>query len=64
MGKLVFVRLEVVPDGDSEPWRLEAGSRDVLYWERTVKGASVSALDDPKIGDLFSHTYERARVDW
>jgi len=63
MGKLVFVRLEVVPDGDSEPWRLEAGSRDVLYWERTVKGASVSALDDPKMGDLYSLAYALARRD-
>ena len=43
----------VTPDS-AEPYEVTAGSRDVLVWERTTKGASLASLaEGMKIGDMY-----------
>lgn len=44
---------EVTPDG-GDPYRVSTASRDVLQWERTTKGASLSdLLARPNMTDLY-----------
>jgi hypothetical protein len=43
----------ITPDS-GEPFQVTAGSRDVLTWERTTKGASLATLaSGMKIGDMY-----------
>src|SRR5690606_7630074 len=48
--------MEVAPDGQ-EPFKLVAGPRDILRWERTGKGRSASQLAD---GVSMTAVYEIA----
>ncbi|WP_320067867.1 hypothetical protein [Micromonospora sp. RTGN7] len=50
------------PDGDGEPITVTAGSRDVLQFERTTKGATLSQLlVQPKMADLYKLAHLAAR---
>lgn len=45
--------LGITPDG-CESFRVDVGMRDVLRWERTVRGASMGRLSKPSANDLYS----------
>ena len=45
--------LGITPDG-CETFRVDVGMRDVLRWERTVRGASMGRLAKPSAQDLYS----------
>lgn len=49
-----MLHFRVTPD-DSDPYTVTAGTRDVLKWERTTKGASLRGLEvDPHMTDLYA----------
>ncbi|MEV7263971.1 hypothetical protein AB0N38_10510 [Micromonospora aurantiaca] len=52
----------LTPDDDAEPIKLTAGSRDVLVFERTTKGATLTQLlVNPKMGDLYKLAHLAAK---
>lgn len=52
---------KVTPDG-GEPFEVHAGSRDVLQWEKTTKGASFGNLADGlKLTDMYKIAHIAAK---
>ncbi|MDG4790372.1 hypothetical protein O7626_31385 [Micromonospora sp. WMMD1102] len=54
---------QVTPD-NGEPYKVTAGSRDILHWEKTTKGKSVGALSEPEnflMTDMFKLAWIAAR---
>jgi hypothetical protein len=51
----------LTPD-DGEPFQVKATSRDVLVWERTTKGASLSSLlENRRMADLYRIAHAAGR---
>lgn len=56
-----MIRMRVTPDS-GEPYTIEPASRDVLLWERSGKGRSISRLsEEPAVADLYSLAHTAAR---
>ncbi|MCW6008504.1 hypothetical protein K1W54_28765 [Micromonospora sp. CPCC 205371] len=52
---------KITPDG-LEPFEVTAGSRDVLKWERTTKGASFKGIaEDLKMTDMYKVAWIAAK---
>jgi len=58
-----MMTFEITPD-DGDPYRLEAGSRDVLTWEKAGKGRSFGQLgsgESMRMEHLYGLAYYAAR---
>jgi len=52
-----MMRFKIMPDG-AEAFEVEATSRDLSFWERTVKGASLGSIsENPRMCDLEHIAY-------
>lgn len=48
-----MITFKVTPDGE-EPYDVKAGSRDIVFWEKTTKGAALIQLREGlKLTDLY-----------
>lgn len=56
-----MINFMITPD-DGEPYSLTAGSRDVMFWEKTTKGAALIQLREGlKLTDLYKIAWIAAR---
>jgi len=57
-----MMNFQITPD-NGEPYKLEAGSRDVLLWEKAGKGRAFSQLrtESMRMQDLYGLAYHAAR---
>src|SRR5690554_3921102 len=58
-----MMTFEIIPD-DGDPYRLEAGSRDVLMWEKAGKGRSFGQFgsgESMRMEHLYGLAYYAAR---
>ena len=53
-------KIRILIDGH-EPFEVGVTSRDLLFWERTVKGASMARLDAQRAVDLYSLAWSAAK---
>lgn len=52
-------KVTVTPD-DGEEYSLALGARDILNWERTVRGATMDKLQSPSMQDVYSLSWAAA----